>query len=69
MKRNVSKFDRTVRILLGILCAYLVLFPSPFLANDMLRIFIGAFAAINLFTGVFAYCPLYALANITTYKE
>jgi hypothetical protein len=69
MKRNVSKLDRIVRILLGIICSYIALFPTPVFANDMLRIFIGAFGAINLFTGIFAYCPLYKMANISTYKE
>lgn len=69
MKRNVSNVDRVVRIVIGILCAYLALFPTPILSNEILRVFIGGFGLINLFTGLFNFCPIYALADISTYNK
>ncbi|MBD3670333.1 MAG: DUF2892 domain-containing protein [Gammaproteobacteria bacterium] len=69
MKRNVSNLDRTVRIIVGVACCYFVLFPTPVLTNEVLLIFLGSFGLLNLYSAVFSYCPIYAMADISTYRQ
>lgn len=69
MKLNVGTVDRVVRVIIGIICAYLALVPTPVLANEVLRVFIGLFGAVNLITGLLGWCPMYAIANMSTRKE
>ena len=68
MKRNVGTIDRTIRMTLGIVCIYLSVYPTPILANDILRVFVGIFGTGNLLVSLFVFCPLYTLANISTHK-
>lgn len=69
MKLNVGTVDRIIRVTIGIICAYLALVPTTVLSNDVLRVFLGIFAALNLGTGLLGYCPMYAMANMSTRRN
>lgn len=69
MKRNVGNIDRVIRILIGLLCAYVAIAPTEVLTVDALRLFIGAYGLVNLVTGATGFCPLYKMASLSTYKE
>lgn len=60
MKCNVGNLDRNIRIVLG----FVVI-----LAGIALNSWWGAIGAIFLLTGIFAWCPLYALFHLNTEKQ
>ena len=60
MKHNVGSIDRLLRIILGLLIAILgVVFDSWW----------GLIGIIPLATGLFSFCPLYFLLNLSTVKK
>ncbi len=62
MKKNMGQVDRWIRIVLGIVLLSLVFFLSGGIR------WIGLIGFIPLITGIFEYCPLYALLKISTRK-
>ena len=63
MKKNVGNVDRWIRIVLGVAVLSLLVFLS-----GPVRWF-GLIGLIPLLTGIFNYCPIYALCGISTNKE
>lgn len=60
MKINVGKYDRAVRVTLGIVIIALgIIFKS----------FLGLLGIIPLATGLFRLCPLYMPFKISTHKK
>jgi hypothetical protein len=72
MKKNESKLDRIIRLILGIIfvgvgiALYFVL-GSPL--NLILLIILVVFGAIALFTAATGFCAIYSLLGISTLKE
>ena len=62
MKQNVGKIDRWVRIILGIALLSLLVFLDGGVK------WIGLIGLIPLLTGLFNFCPIYALLGISTNK-
>ncbi|NLI54750.1 MAG: DUF2892 domain-containing protein [Clostridiales bacterium] len=60
MKQNVGKVDRWIRIIVGIAVLSLIFFLSGGIR------WIGLIGLIPLVTGIFGFCPLYALFKIKT---
>ena len=60
MKQNVGNTDRWVRIVLGVALLSLIVF-----LNGGIR-WIGLIGLIPLITGLFNFCPIYALLGINT---
>jgi len=65
MKRNLSNTDRTIRIIIAAVFAYLY-FTG--IATGILGIILLALGAILVLTGILAVCPLYLPFKINTYK-
>lgn len=67
MTANVGTVDRSLRILLGI-----ALIIAPLLnvfglgANATVAYIVMAIGAIFVLTGVFSFCPLYRVLNVST---
>ena len=60
MKKNIGKFDRTLRIILGLIIIALgIVFKS----------FLGLIGLIPLITATFGLCPLYMPFGISSRKE
>jgi hypothetical protein len=72
MKKNESKLDRIIRLVLGLIfvgvgiALYFVL-GTPL--NLILMIIFVVFVAIALFTAATGFCVLYTLFGISTLKE
>ena len=60
MKRNVGVADKAVRIVVGI-----VILSALIFVEGPLR-WLGLIGFVPLFTGIFGYCPLYALLGFDT---
>ena len=60
MKKNMSNLDRGIRIALGIVILSLIFFLSGGIR------WIGLLGLIPLVTGIFGFCPLYALFKFKT---
>lgn len=65
MKRNLSNIDRGIRVLLAALAAYLYFGGIVPGALGIVLVVIGA---VLLLTAVVAFCPLYELIKVSTYK-
>ncbi len=60
MKKNVGKVDKWTRIVVGIILLSLI-----FLIDGNLR-WLGLIGFVPLITGIFNFCPLYALLGKST---
>lgn len=60
MKINVGKYDRAIRIVLGLIIITL---------GIIFKTFLGLFGLIPLATGIFRLCPLYMPFRLSTHKK
>lgn len=67
-KRNLHTLDRIVRLVIGVGCFYLGFVDLSIIGNAIASTLVGIFGIINLFAGIFAYCPVYGLTGISTYR-
>lgn len=65
MKRNLSKIDRIVRVVLAALFAYLYFSGN---VTGALGIVLVALGGVFLLTAIVAFCPLYAPFKFSTFK-
>ena len=63
MRKNVGIADRWIRIIAGLAIISLI-----FILQGGIR-WIGLVGIIPVLTGIFGYCPLYALLHISTIRE
>lgn len=66
MKRNMSNIDRTIRVILAALFAYLY-FGG--VVTGVFGIILVVLGAVFLLTAIVAFCPLYAPFKISTYQQ
>lgn len=65
MKRNMGSFDRTLRIILAIVLALLIVFGQ---LKGLGAIIFGIVAIVFVITGLIGVCPLYFVFRINTAK-
>jgi hypothetical protein len=65
MKRNLSNLDRSIRVVLAAVFTYLY-FSG--IVTGAFGIVLLVLAAVFLVTAILAFCPLYRLFNISSYK-
>lgn len=63
MKKNMGSFDRTLRIILAIVVALLILFGQ---LKGIAGIILGIVAIVFVITGIIGFCPLYSPLKINT---
>jgi hypothetical protein len=68
-KRNLHSIDIVVRTLLGIALVYIGFIDTTLITNNVLRLLIGAFGAINIVAAVMRHCPVYGMAGISSYRN
>jgi hypothetical protein len=66
MKRNMSNTDRTIRIVVAAIFAYLY-FGG--VVTGTFGIILAVLAGVFLLTSLFAFCPLYLPFKFSTQKE
>ena len=66
MKRNMSNIDRTIRVIIAALFAYLY-FGG--IVTGTVGIILVVLSGVFLLTSVISFCPLYAPFKFSTYKE
>jgi hypothetical protein len=65
MKRNMSNLDRIIRVVIAAVFAYLY-FGG--IVTGAFGIVLLVVAAVFLLTSIVAFCPLYVLFKLKTYK-
>ncbi|TSE06533.1 YgaP family membrane protein [Aquimarina algiphila] len=65
MRKNLGKIDAIIRIILGVVLAYL--FYNNFI-SDTLGIVLLSVSGVLVITGFMGWCPLYKLFGITSCK-
>ena len=68
-KRNLHFLDRLLRLAVGIVCLYFGIFDPSFIQQQIIVVIIVIFGVVNLLAAAMAYCPLYGLTRLSTYKE
>lgn len=67
MKKNVGKFDRVLRVIIGLALILLALYFSATIGFwKWVLIIIGL---ILIIVGIIRYCPLYPLLKVNTNKK
>jgi len=66
MKRNMGSLDRGLRVVAGVALLYVGLFNTGYVDNEVVRYIMVVFGGINIVTAIFAFCPMYTLASIST---
>ncbi len=66
MKRNMSNTDRTIRVVVAAIFAYLY-FGG--VVTGTFGIILAVLAGVFLLTSLFAFCPLYLPFKFSTQKE
>ncbi|MDP5131859.1 MAG: DUF2892 domain-containing protein [Paraglaciecola sp.] len=67
-KMNLSKADRLIRGVLSIVLIIFAVFWSEQIGDVLLQALIIIFAVLNLISFTIGWCPVYKLANISTFK-
>lgn len=67
-KMNLCKADRIIRGFLSITLIVFAVFWADQIGDVILQSLIIVFAVLNLISFAIGWCPVYKLANISTYK-
>lgn len=65
---NLCKADRVIRGILSITLIIFAVFWSDQIGDVLLQSLIIIFAVLNLISFAIGWCPVYKLANISTFK-
>ena len=65
MSLNVGSLDKNIRIVLGII----LIAVGFFFVQGTLGIIIGVVGFVPLLTGLFNFCPIYAILKLSTRKK
>jgi hypothetical protein len=68
-KRNVGRLDRSVRFIAGVALVAIGLLPLGGWQGNSTGVDVALFALLPLATGLFGFCPTYALFGISTQGE
>ena len=66
MKRNMSNLDRTIRVVLALVFAFLYFSGT---VSDTFGVVLLVLGGVFLLTSVISFCPLYLPFKFSTYKE
>jgi hypothetical protein len=69
IKRNLSNLDQSIRILVGITCIVSGIMKSDLLGGALPAALVIGFGVLNLGSAIARHCPLYGIANISTFKR
>ncbi|WP_428981106.1 YgaP family membrane protein [Marinomonas phaeophyticola] len=68
VSRNLSTIDRTLRGVIGVSIFIFTLFFSNYIEDSIVWWLLFIFSVLNLVSLLTAWCPIYHLANLSTYK-
>lgn len=66
MKKNMGSFDRTLRVIIAIALAILILLGE---IKGFVAVILGIVAIIFVLTGLIGFCPIYYLFKINIAKK
>lgn len=66
MKNNMGSFDRTLRVIIAIVLAILILLGE---IKGITAIILGIVAVVFVITGAIGICPIYSLFKVNTAKR
>ncbi len=69
LKRNLHTVDRIARFIIGLACIYIGFIDHSIINNTIVSILVGLFGLLNLGVVIFAHCPVYSIAGISTYSD
>lgn len=68
-KKNMCRLDQVVRLVVAGLSFYLGIINPGIIDNQMVNGLLVFFGAVNVYAGIAAWCPVYALANLSTLRK
>jgi len=69
LKRNMCRFDRLVRLLIGAACIYIGFVETGIINQALVNALVGIFGVMNLIAAAVAFCPVYHAAGISTLRK
>lgn len=69
IKKNLCLADRVIRGILSVALIVFAIFWAEQIGDVLLQSLILVFAVLNLISFAIGWCPVYRLANISTFKR
>lgn len=69
IKKNLARWDRSIRSLIAVFMIGAALLYTDWIGDPFLIGLIIVFGILNLIASLFGWCPIYSLANISTFKK
>jgi len=66
MKKNCGRLDQFLRTGIGLGLVYIGFVETTLIGDTVIATFVGVFGAVNMLAGLYGFCPVYHLANIST---
>lgn len=68
-QKNLCQADRIIRGVISVALIVFAVFWADKIGDVLLQILIIVFAVLNLISFTIGWCPVYKLANISTFKS
>jgi len=68
-KRNMNRLDQLFRIVLGVVLIYVGFINTGLINSDAINWILGLFGIVNIVVAIASHCPVYSLADISTFKD
>ena len=63
---NMHTIDRAVRLIVGVVCAYIGFIDSSLITSRPAAIAVGIFGVVNIWAFITTRCPVYSVAGFST---
>ena len=66
LAKNMNRLDQAIRTVIGLALIYFGFVDPSFIGDRLYAVILGLFGVLNLMSAVVAFCPVYALAGISS---
>jgi hypothetical protein len=63
---NMHSIDRTVRLIIGLICSYVGFIDTSLISNRSVAILVGIFGIANIWAFLTSRCPVYSAVGFST---
>lgn len=69
LAKNMNRLDQVMRVGIGLTLIYFGFVDPSFIGDTLYAMILGLFGVLNLVSALVAFCPVYALAGISSLSK
>lgn len=69
LAKNMNRLDQSIRVVIGLTLIYFGFVDPSFIGDPLYAMILGLFGVLNLASALVAFCPVYALAGISSQSK